>query len=104
MSNIVRLGRASEIPPGTGKVVDAAGRSLAVFNVDGTFCAIDNACTHRGGPLGEGDLDGEVVTCPLHGARFNVKTGEVLGPPASERARSFSVQLREGEELVLELD
>jgi nitrite reductase/ring-hydroxylating ferredoxin subunit len=53
-----------------------------LFNVDGTFFALDQTYTHRGGPLAEGEISGHEVTCPWHGARFDVRTGEVVGPPA----------------------
>ena len=65
-----------EIAPGSAKQLDVAGKELAVFNVDGTFYAIDNACPHRGGPLAEGELDGCLVTCPWHAWDFDVRTGE----------------------------
>jgi len=71
----VKVAETSEIAPGQGKVVEAGGRTLAVFNCDGTFYAIDNTCLHRGGPLGEGDLDGTIVTCPWHGWCWDVRTG-----------------------------
>jgi nitrite reductase/ring-hydroxylating ferredoxin subunit len=70
-----RIAEARAIEPGTGVVVEAGGRTLALFNVDGTFHAIDNGCPHRGGPLGEGDLAGAIVTCPWHGYRYDVRTG-----------------------------
>ena len=57
-------------------MVNADDQSIALFNVDGTFYAIDNTCTHVGGPLAEGDIDGDIVTCPGHGAGFSVKTGD----------------------------
>src|SRR5207245_179427 len=62
--------------------LQAEGLSIALFNVEGSFYAIDNTCTHRGGPLGEGELKGDTVACPWHGAHFNVKTGAVTVPPA----------------------
>jgi nitrite reductase/ring-hydroxylating ferredoxin subunit len=65
-----------EIPPGTGRVVEVQGVWIALFNVDGSFYAVDNTCPHAGGPLGEGQLDGCVVQCPWHGWRFNVHTGQ----------------------------
>ena len=103
MSKLMKVATTKEVAPGTGKVVEAEGRSLAPFNVAGTFYAIDNTCTHRGGPLGEGDLVGEVVTCPWHGAQFNVKTGEVLAPPARTGVRSFPVKVQ-GDDVLVELD
>ena len=103
MSKLVKIAETKDVAPGTGKVVEAEGRSLALFNVAGTFHAIDNTCTHRGGPLGEGDLAGAVVTCPWHGALFNVKTGDVLAPPARTGVRSFPVQVQ-GDDVLVELD
>ena len=103
MSKLVKVAQTKEVAPGTGKVVEAEARSLALFNVSGTFYAIDNTCTHRGGPLGEGDLAGEVVTCPWHGAQFNVKTGDVQAPPARTGVRSFPVQVQ-GDDVLVELD
>jgi nitrite reductase/ring-hydroxylating ferredoxin subunit len=103
MSKLVKVAETNEVAPGTGKVVEAEARSLALFNVSGTFYAIDNTCTHRGGPLGEGELAGEVVTCPWHGAQFIVKTGEVLAPPAPIGVRSFPVKVQ-GDDVLVELD
>ena len=78
----VRVAGAGEIEPGGAQVVDAAGRSVAVFNVEGRYYAIDNTCPHRGGPLGEGDLDGAVVACPWHAWRWDVRTGANTNNPA----------------------
>jgi len=64
---------------------------VALFNVSGTIYAIHGTCTHRGGPLGEGELDGLVVTCPWHGARFDVTTGHVIGPPAPQGVPAYKV-------------
>jgi nitrite reductase (NADH) small subunit len=91
----VRIGRATDIPVGTGRVVEAAGKAIAVFNVDGTFYAIDNECSHRGGPLGEGDLDGKVVLCPWHAWRWDVTTGANVNNPAVKVA-CYRVSEREG--------
>jgi nitrite reductase/ring-hydroxylating ferredoxin subunit len=103
MSKLVKVAETKEVPPGTGKVVEVEGRSIALFNVTGAFHAIDNTCTHQGGPLGEGELAGEVVTCPWHGAQFNVTTGEVLAPPAQTGVRSFPVKVQ-GDDVLVELD
>lgn len=78
----IRVAAVAEVPAGTGRVVQAGGRDLALFNVDGTFHAIDNACPHRGGPLGEGDLDGRQVMCPWHAWRWDVTTGANVNSPA----------------------
>ena len=103
MPKTVKVAQTSELLPGTGKVVEADGRSIALFNVEGAFHALDNTFTHRGGPLGEGKLNGESVTCPWHGANFNVKTGAVTSPPAGAGVRSFPVKV-EGDDLIVELD
>jgi nitrite reductase/ring-hydroxylating ferredoxin subunit len=76
MSAPAKVAKVADIPPGTGKVVEAGGKTLAVFNCDGAFYAIDNTCVHRGGPLGEGSVSGTTVTCPWHGWEYDVKTGE----------------------------
>ena len=103
MPKTVKVAQTSELSPGMGKVVEADGRRLALFNVEGTFYAIDNTCTHRGGPIGEGELNGEIVTCPWHGANFNVKTGAVTNPPARAGVQSFPVKV-EGNDVLVELD
>ena len=68
--------KTSEIPPGTSKELVVAGRVIALFNVNGEFHAMDGICPHAGGPLGEGQLEGNVVTCPWHGWQFDVSTGQ----------------------------
>jgi len=78
MPTFVRACATSEIAPGTGKPLAVAAKDVAVFNVDGTFYAVDNTCPHRGGPLGEGELEGCAVTCPWHAWTFDLKTGESL--------------------------
>ena len=70
------VANADEIPAGTGKTVFAGEKAIALFNVSGKFYALDNTCPHRGGPLGEGELDGCILTCPWHGWQFDVTTGE----------------------------
>jgi nitrite reductase/ring-hydroxylating ferredoxin subunit len=78
----VRVAAVGDLAAGEGKVVEAAGKTLALFNVDGVYYAIDNSCAHRGGPLGEGDLDGRVVTCPWHAWRWDVTSGANANNPA----------------------
>ena len=84
MGEFVRITGIEDVKPGQGIVAEVNGQTLAIFNVDGTFHAIDNTCKHRGGPLGEGDLEGEVVTCPWHGWQFNVATGECVKNPTAK--------------------
>ena len=78
MARFVKVAKVNEMPPGTAREFQADGRMIALFNVDGNFYAVDNTCLHRGGPLGEGTLEGEVVTCPWHGWQYNVKSGEAV--------------------------
>ena len=87
MGTRVRVAAVDDVPEGTGRVVEAGGRTLALFNVGGTFHALDNACPHRGGPLGEGDLDGPLVVCPWHAWRWDVTTGANANNPAVTVAR-----------------
>lgn len=93
---LVKAAQVSDIGPGTGKVVQAAGKTLALFNLGGSFYAIDNACTHVGGPLGMGKVEGHVVTCPWHGSKFDVTTGKVVGPPAQRNVAGYKTELRDG--------
>lgn len=85
-----------EFPPGSRRVVDVEGTAVAVFNIDGAIHAIEDACTHDGGELASGELDGDIITCPRHGARFSVRSGEVLAPPAYESLRVFPVRVEQG--------
>lgn len=75
MAKFVQVATTAEIPAGQAKTVEVDGKQIAVFNCDGTFYAIDNTCKHQGGPLGEGELDGTVVTCPWHGWTYDVTSG-----------------------------
>jgi nitrite reductase (NADH) small subunit len=78
MSTFVKACAASEIAPGTAKLVSVEGKELAIFNVDGAFHAIDSECPHRGGPLAEGEIEGCIVTCPWHAWQFDVTSGESI--------------------------
>ena len=91
----MRIAEIGGLLPGTGTSVDAGGRTLALFNVDGALYAVDNTCPHRGGPLGEGDLDGTVVTCPWHGWRYDVTTGAHDRNP-SLRLACYPVTVEDG--------
>jgi len=102
MPKTVKIAQTGDLSPGDGKVVEAEGQTIALFNVDGTFYAIENTCTHVGGPLSEGALVGSEVTCPWHGAQFNVASGKVLGPPARRDVKSFVVTV-EGSDVLIEL-
>jgi NAD(P)H-dependent nitrite reductase small subunit len=99
MADFVKVAEAGDVPAGTGKCVEAGGKQIAIFNVDGTFHAIDNTCLHRGGPLGEGELDGKVVTCPWHGWQYDVTTGGNLDDETARVAR-YDVKIENGAVLV----
>ena len=90
------IGRVDEIPAGTYKVNDDDDVAIAVFNVGGEFYAIEDVCTHDGAELTGGSLDGDEITCPRHGARFSVRSGEALTPPAYEPTRVFPVRVDDG--------
>jgi nitrite reductase/ring-hydroxylating ferredoxin subunit len=102
MPDFVRAARVEEIPPGTARLIEVSGKEIALFNVAGTFHAIDNTCTHVGGPLCEGEIDGAEVTCPWHGAVFDVTSGQVLGPPAAESVARYNVRV-EGSDIEIEI-
>ena len=96
----VKVANVSEVSVGTGKVVQGGDKTLALFNLGGTFYALDNRCTHMGGPLGEGAVEGNQVTCPWHGSVFNITNGEVVEPPARRPVATFRVHVERDEVLV----
>lgn len=97
MGKLVKVVLAAEVPWGSGKLVEVEGKRIAVFNMGGRYYAIDDACPHRGGPLSEGTLEGEVVTCPWHGSKFNVTTGAVFSPPARSGVTHYPLRESGGE-------
>lgn len=97
MADFVKVATTNEIEPGQPRLVDVQGKRIALFNVDGKFFALDNTCTHRGGPLGEGKMSGHEVTCPWHGATFDVRTGEVVRPPAQRAVARYDVRVTESD-------
>lgn len=101
MGNFVKIARTGDVPPGQGRSIDVQGREIAVFNVGGTFYAIDNVCKHRGGSLGEGELDGSVVTCPLHAWTYDVTSGECFDDPSCKVDR-FTLRV-EGDDILVEI-
>jgi 3-phenylpropionate/trans-cinnamate dioxygenase ferredoxin subunit len=87
---------AEDLQPGTHRVVDVDGAQVAVFNLDGQYYAIEDVCTHDGGILTGGPIEGDQIVCPRHGARFCIRTGEALAPPAFEPTAVFPVRLDNG--------
>jgi nitrite reductase/ring-hydroxylating ferredoxin subunit len=102
MPEFVRVARTDDIPAGQATMVEVNGKEIAVFNVGGSFHAIDNTCTHVGGPLCEGAVEGTEVTCPWHGAVFDVTTGQVLGPPAPQSVSRYNVRV-DGADIAVEI-
>ena len=96
------VARKSDIEPGTTKRVEIDGQSLLLCNVDGEIYAIEDVCTHDGGALDQGELTGERIMCPRHGAFFDVRTGDALTLPAIEPVRTFNVRVQ-GEEIFVDL-
>lgn len=96
MSGWVDVAPEQEIPPGAWRAADVDGTAVAVFNLDGAYYAIENVCTHDGGILTGGAVEGDVIICPRHGAQFSIRTGEVLAPPAYEDVATFPVRVHAG--------
>jgi 3-phenylpropionate/trans-cinnamate dioxygenase ferredoxin subunit len=96
MSDWVDVAPAEELRPGQHRLVDIDDAEIAVFNVDGEFFAIEDVCTHDGGELACGVLVDDAIECPRHGARFSLRTGAVLAPPAYEPIAVFPVRIENG--------
>ena len=92
-AEFVSVATVDELQPGERMVVELGRHWVALFNVDGTYYAIEDVCTHDDGPLAEGELDGCIITCPRHGATFDIRTGKVLTPPALVDVQSYDVQI-----------
>ncbi|MGE0559039.1 MAG: non-heme iron oxygenase ferredoxin subunit [Burkholderiales bacterium] len=96
MSEWVSVAAVGELAPGACRVADVDGVAVAVFNIGGEYFAIEDVCTHDGGELASGVLEGDQVICPRHGARFCVRTGEALSAPAYEPAAKLPVRIDNG--------
>ncbi len=89
----VTVAKVGEIPAGGAKIVRLDDREIAIFHVDGAYYAMDDVCTHDGGPLAEGLLENHVIECPRHGARFDIRTGAVLAMPATAPVPTYDVRV-----------
>jgi len=96
MTDWLRVARVEDLSPGSRRVVEVDGVAVAVFNLEGDYCAIEDTCTHDGGELASGEWVGEEIVCPRHGARFNLRTGAVTAPPAYSAVASLPVRVAEG--------
>ena len=92
MQEFSKVAKKQDVAAGCGTVVDVNGKSIALFNCEGTFYAIDNTCAHQGGPLGEGSLSDKTVTCPWHGWEFDVSSGECQLDP-SVKVTKYAVKI-----------
>ena len=97
----VRTVKLAEVPPGTVRELQVEGKAIAMANIDGRVYAINNTCLHRGGPLGQGLLEGKVLTCPWHGWQFDVTNGRAAQNPAA-RVDCYPIEVR-GEDVFVDL-
>ncbi|MCK5308272.1 MAG: non-heme iron oxygenase ferredoxin subunit [Zetaproteobacteria bacterium] len=96
MAEWIDVARIDELTPGNRKIIMTDVAEIAVFNLDGEFFAIEDVCTHDGGELASGVCDGDQIICPRHGARFCIRSGKVLTPPAYEDIETFPVRIDQG--------
>jgi 3-phenylpropionate/trans-cinnamate dioxygenase ferredoxin component len=94
-NNFVKVAETKDIQPSTMKAVDLASERVCIVNVEGNYYAIGNVCTHVGGPLDEGTLEGYEVECPWHGSKFDVRTGEPTKPPARQPVPKYEVKVED---------
>jgi len=102
MSKLINVAKTSAIPEGQAAAFEVEGKKIAIFNVDGTFHALDDTCPHAGAPLSSGYVQDGRVGCPWHGADFDLRTGAVLCPPARGGVQVYPVKI-DGEDLFLEI-
>ncbi len=102
MSKWIDVCRADELTPGNWEMADLEHAEIAVFNLDGQFYAIEDICSHDGGYLMGGKIEGDQIICPRHNAHFSIKSGEALSPPAYEPIATFPVRIKEGRIQVLD--
>ena len=96
MGTWINVAAASQLSVGTFRTIELDDTDIAVFNVDGEYFAIEDICTHDGGILTGGTIEGDHVVCPRHGAHFSIKTGAALSPPAYEAVNTFPVRVKDG--------
>jgi 3-phenylpropionate/trans-cinnamate dioxygenase ferredoxin subunit len=104
MAEFIKVATTSELAPGRKMLVDYDGAPVGLFNIDGQFYALEDVCTHDGGPLVEGELHGDVIVCPRHGARFDVKTGAVRTLPAYGPVPIYHVKIEGADILIAPYD
>ena len=92
----IEIAPSSELPAGERLFVTIEDKSIVIFNVAGNLYAIADLCSHDNGPLGDGDLEGDEVVCPRHGARFDIRTGKTMGLPAVVDILAYPVRVMDG--------
>lgn len=103
MPEFVRAAKTSDVPDPGKITLEIGDRVVVLIHAGGSFYCLDDVCTHDGGPLGDGELIGESVACPRHGARFDIKTGRALTMPATEPTAVHEVRV-EGDEVFVKID
>lgn len=96
MSNWIDVAKVSEFPPGTYREINSTDFLIMVFNIEGSFYAVQNLCPHDGGTLSNGEIENDEIVCPRHGAHFCVRTGAVTQPPAYEDIATFATRVVDG--------
>jgi 3-phenylpropionate/trans-cinnamate dioxygenase ferredoxin component len=102
MGVFIKAAKTNELSDNNAMLVEAEGKSIALFHSGGAYYALDNECTHVGGPLCEGMISGDEVICPWHGAQFDLKTGQVKGGPARADVHAYPVRVQ-GEDVEIEV-
>ena len=102
MGELTKVATKQDLQPGAAICVEVNGKKIALFNIEGTYYALDDTCTHVGGSLSQGEVSSTSVTCPWHGAQFDLKTGDVLRAPAVQGVGSYPVQV-EGDDIKIEI-
>ena len=102
MGQWVKVARQGDIEPGRAVVVELNRKKIAVFFVNNAYYAVDDTCSHASGPLSEGEVNGLEVTCPWHGAKFNIQSGQALEEPACDNIQSYPLKM-EGQDILLEI-
>ncbi len=98
--HLIEALKADDLPPGKMTCIDVDGHRVLVANIDGVFYATDDTCTHEDASLSSGSLHGALVKCPLHGSRFDLRTGEPMEDPAEDPLRCYGASVRDGVVLV----
>jgi len=93
VAEFLKIARTQDVPAGHGRMFSVGGKHIALFNIEGSYYAIDDTCTHKGGPLSQGEVHGTKVTCPWHGSIFDLTTGDVVRAPAPVGVSRYNVRV-----------